>query len=525
MITTFLWIIALIAITLASMMLSNRLKVAYPITLVIVGLLVAIIPSTPRVQLDPEIIFILFLPPLLYESGWAVSWKELWKWRRIVGSFAFLVVFFSAAAVAVVANLVFPGFSLALGFLLGGVVSSPDAVSTAAILRFVKIPKRFSAILEGESLLNDASSLIIFRFAAVAVTTGQFIWYQAAGQFLWMVVGGVAIGVVIGYLALKLHKHLPMDANTDVVLTIVTPYLMYIAAETLEASGVIAAVCGGLYTASQRHRVFTAETRTRATHVWDTLVFLLNGVTFILVGLDLPDIIDGLRAEGMDLWQATWYGLIATLVLIIVRYISVYSAIIVTQIMKHFITVADDQIPSWKVPVIFGWAGMRGAVSLAAALSIPLMAGDVPFPHRNLIIYITFVVIFITLVVQGLTLPIMIRKMKIDDPGDYLSDEETELLLERELSRTALSYLRKYYPEDYAHNPNLRHLAKYWEEVIDSEIGGLSPESQKIYMEILERQRTALMTLNKRPDINEEIIRNYYRQLDLEETKWLQNSL
>lgn len=513
--------IALIALTVGTMMLSNRLKVAYPIALVVIGLLVCIIPGTPKIQLDPEIIFIIFLPPLLYESGWAVSWKELWKWRRTVGSFAFLVVFLSAAAVALLANAVFPGFSLALGFLLGGVVSSPDAVSTAAILRFVKVPKRMASILEGESLLNDASSLIIFRFAAIAVTTGQFVFYQAAGQFLWMVIGGIGIGVLLGYLALKLHKKLPMDANTDVILTLVTPYLMYICAELLGASGVMAGVCGGLFTSSQRHTIFGAETRTRATHVWDSLVFILNGVTFILVGLELPDILDGMRADGISLMQATWYGLLATGVLILVRFISVYGAIVVTQVMKHFITVADENLPDWKTPIVFGWAGMRGAVSLAAALSIPLMAGDAPFPHRSLIIYITFVVIFITLVVQGLTLPMLIKAVKLEDPGDYLSEEETEALLERELARTALSYVKKYYPEEYATNAALRHLAERWKLTLASAVPPVTPESRQIYFEILERQRTALMTLNKRPDISEEIIRRYYRQLDLEETKWV----
>lgn len=520
MATEFLWLIGLVALTLGTMMLSNRLKIAYPIALVAVGLLVCFIPGTPRIQLNPEVIFVLFLPPLLYESGWAVSWKELWKWRRIVGSFAFLVVFFSAAAVACLANLVFPGFSLALGFLLGGVVSSPDAVSTAAILRFVKVPKRLASILEGESLLNDASSLIIFRFAAIAVTTGQFVFYQAAGQFLWMVIGGVGIGVLFGYLALKLHRHLPMDSNTDVILTLVTPYMMYIVAELLGASGVMAGVCGGLYTASHRLTIFGAESRVRGKYVWDSLVFMLNGMTFILVGLELPDILDGIRAEGVSLMKATWYGLITTGALIIVRFISVFGAIVVTQIMKRFITVADENIPDWRFPLLLGWAGMRGAVSLAAALSIPLMAGDAPFPHRSLIIYITFVVIFFTLVVQGLSLPILIERLRPEDPGDYISDEETEKLLQTELARTALSYVKKHYPEAYEESPALRHQVKHWRVTLETEASPMTSDCLKIYLEVLERQRTALLALNKRPDINEEVIRRYLLQLDLEETKW-----
>lgn len=519
---SFLWIIALVALTMATMMISNKLKIAYPIALVVVGLLVCIIPGTPQLELNPELIFYIFLPPLLYESGWAVSWKELWKWRRIVGSFAFLVVFFSAMVVALVANTILPGFSLALGFLLGGVVSSPDAVSTAAILKFVKVPRRLASVLEGESLLNDASSLIIFRFAAIAVTTGQFIFYQAAGQFVWMLLGGLLIGVAFGWIALKLHKSLPTDSNTDVIMTLITPYLMYIIAELVGASGVIATVCGALYTSHRRHIIFSPQTRTRATHVWESVVFILNGVTFILVGLDLPEILAGIRAEGISVTEATMYGVIISVALVIARFVSVYSAIVVTQIMKHFITVADERIPSWKGPIIFGWAGMRGAVSLAAALSIPLMAGSEAFPQRNLIIYITFVVIFLTLVVQGLTLPILIRLLKLEDEDDdHLPEEEAEEILRRALSQNALDFLREKYPEDLKQMPALQHFSAQWEQILSSDDPCISERGLAIYLELLESQRALLNLLNKEPQYPEEVIRKLYHQIDLEETKWV----
>ena len=247
---------------------------------------------------------------------------------------------------------------------------------------------------------------------------------------------------------------------------------------------------------------------------------MLNGMTFILVGLELPDILDGIRAEGVSLMEATWYGLITTGALIIVRFISVFGAIVVTQIMKHFITVADENIPDWRIPLLLGWAGMRGAVSLAAALSIPLMAGDAPFPHRSLIIYMTFVVIFFTLVVQGLSLPILVKRLRPEDPGDYISDEETEKLLQTELARTALSYVKKHYPEAYEESPALRHQVKQWRVTLETEASPMTSDYLKIYLEVLEHQRTALLALNKRPDINEEVIRRYLLQLDLEETKW-----
>ena len=187
--------LTLVIVIVLLIMLAQKIKVAYPVLLVLAGLGISFIPGTPIVEIEPELIFFIFLPPLLYEAAWNSSWKELWRWRRIVFSFAFVVVFFTAIVVAFAVNYLIPGFSLALGFLLGGIVSPPDAVSAGAILKFVKIPKRFQSILEGESLLNDASSLIIFRFALIAVATGQFIWHQAIMDFIWMCVGGAGIGI------------------------------------------------------------------------------------------------------------------------------------------------------------------------------------------------------------------------------------------------------------------------------------------------------------------------------------------
>src|SRR6185295_10279027 len=197
-------------------MLAVKLKVAYPILLVVAGLLISFIPALPEVHINPDLIFFLFLPPLLFEAAWSISFKEMRRWYRIIGSFAFVVVFFTALSVAVVTSYAIPGFTLALGFLLGGIVSPPDAVSTGAITRFVRIPKSTAAILEGESLLNDASSLIIFRLALIAVGTGQFIWQEAALDLLWMVSGGVGIGLLLGWLFVQAHKRLPTDAPSDI---------------------------------------------------------------------------------------------------------------------------------------------------------------------------------------------------------------------------------------------------------------------------------------------------------------------
>lgn len=515
----FLLLLILILLILAIIMFSNKIKVAYPVLLVLVGLGISFLPNMPIIEINPELIFIIFLPPILYEAAWANSWKELWKWRRIIGSFAFLVVFITAAAVAFVANWLIPGFSLALGFLLGGIVSPPDAVSAAAILKFVKVPKRIATMLEGESLLNDASSLIIFRFAALAVTAGQFIWLDATLSFIWMIVGGVGIGLLIGLIFRKIHKYLPTDANTDTILTLITPYLMYIFAEEVHSSGVLAVVSGGLYLSAQRNDMFSASTRIRSFNVWDSFVFLLNGLVFTLIGLDLPQIMSGIQKEGISIITATGYALIITLVLIITRILSSFGAVLVTQIMKNFISVADESVPSYKAPLIMGWAGMRGVVSLAAALSIPLMSGNEPFPQRNLILYITFVVILLTLVVQGLTLPYLIKKVKLEDFNDHLPEQEARELIHRELAQSSLVFLQSNYKDALERNDIV-----YFSQVLDEQLQTVlicqSEQRRKIGLEIVNHQREVLSSLNKRPEIDESIIRKFAYQLDLEESKW-----
>lgn len=511
----FLGVVILIVLLI---LLAGKLRVAYPVLLVLAGLGISFIPGIPQVNIDSELIFIIFLPPLLYEAAWKISWKELWKWRRIVTSFAFLVVLFSAFAVALAANYFIPGFSLALGFLLGGIVSPPDAVSAGAILKFVKVPRRLSSILEGESLLNDASSLIIFRFALIAVATGQFIWYEAALSFSWMVIGGIAAGVVIGLIIMKLHKYLPTDANMDVALTLITPYLMYIAAEEVNSSGVLAVVAGGLYLSNHRFSFLASSSRLRSINVWDSLSFILNGLVFMLIGLDLPQITSGLGDTSLG--TAIGYGLLVTLVLIVCRFVSAYAAVAITMIAKNFITVADTRHPGYKAPFLIGWSGMRGVVSLAAALSIPTVLADgSPFPQRNLILFITFIVILVTLLVQGLTLPYFIRRIKPKEVDYNMSDQEMSAMIRKDLYHYMLEHLNKNYSSEIQKELILAQIAQKWQrgETSDDEV--ISESGRKIYIELLSKQRAWLIERNKKMDIDEEIIRNYLSLLDIEQEK------
>jgi CPA1 family monovalent cation:H+ antiporter len=521
MIDDFPFYLSLIVAIVLLIMLANKIKVAYPVLLVISGLLISFIPGIPMIRIDPELIFIIFLPPLLYEAAWAISWKELWKWRRIIGSFAFVVVFFTAITVALVANHFIPGFSLALGFLLGGIVSPPDAVSASAILKFVKVPKRMASILEGESLLNDASSLIIFRFAMIAVATGQFIWHDAALSFSWMLIGGIGIGVLVGWIFMKGQKFLPTDANMDTILTIVAPYVMYIAAEEVHSSGVLAVVSGGLLLSNNRHQFLNTSSRLRGINVWESLAFVLNGLVFILIGLDLPEITSGL--EGVSISAAIGYGLLITAVLVIVRMISAYAAVIITLIARNYIPVADKRSPGFKIPVVLGWTGMRGVVSLAAALSIPthLYEGGPLFPQRNLVLFITFIVILTTLVVQGLTLPYLIKRIKMPSYNDYLPEDEAEEKIKREMAKFTIDHINDNHKNVLSKSRFLQQVHEKWTGKLEDDYEiQLTPEVREAYLDVLNQQRMWLIDQNHtHSEVDEDIIRKHLMNIDLEEER------
>ena len=408
----FIQFVYLILIILALVMIANKLRVAYPIVLVLGGLALSFTSVFSNVTIDPKIVFFIFLPPLLYEAAWQTSWKELWKWRRVIMSFAFPIVIITSCVIAFVSSAFIPGFTLALGFLLGGIISPPDAISATTIMRKVKIPKSLVSIIEGESLLNDATSLVIVRFAAAAVLTGQFHFQDAAIDFFLVIFMGTLIGLLVGVIFYLIHRWLPTTSSIEIVLTLVTPYCMYYSAEHFEFSGVLAVVSGGLFLSSKRQSMLNYRSRLEGVNVWTNIVFVLNGLVFLLIGLQLPSISQEL---GVTLETAIWYGLAISVLLIFTRLLCTFGASLFTRLMSRFIIVADPN-PGWKGPIILGWAGMRGVVSLAAALSIPLLDNnDQPFPNRNLILFITFIVILVTLVLQGLTLPWLIRKVKLED--------------------------------------------------------------------------------------------------------------
>ena len=502
---------------------ATRLKVAYPIVLVVAGLLISFVPGLPQVRIDPEMIFFIFLPPLLFEASWTISYKEMRKWWRIIGSFAFLVVFLTALSVALVAERFIPGFTLALGFLLGGIVSPPDAVSTGAITKFVRIPRSFAAILEGESLLNDASSLIIFRFALVAVGTGHFIWQQAAMSFFWMVIGGVGIGLGLAWLFMQAHKKLPMAASSDVAFTVIEPYCMYWAAEQLHCSGVLAVVAGGLFMSTRRMVFLNGTSRMKGFSVWESFVFILNGIVFLLIGLEMPEVVAGLRADGIPLGTAIGYGVLVTGVLIAVRILSAFGALLATLVFRPGVAPRNRSgMQMIQPPLVLGWAGMRGVVSLAAALAIPLtLEGGQPFPERNLILFITFTAILLTLVLQGLTLPYLINHWRVFD-GMATGDTEKETLkrMKHGLREHVYQFLKEKYGNEGLGNAGIQRLLHEWEERSKAtDDSWMNEHTRTIFTEMLDSQREYLLELNKDPQIEEEIIRQQLYRIDLEEER------
>lgn len=515
------FLLAMIAAIVLLEMWAARLRIAYPILLVVAGLLISFVPGLPAVKVNPDLVFFIFLPPLLFEAAWSISFKEMKKWWRIIGSFAFLVVFFTALSVAVVTNYFIPGFPLVLGFLLGGIVSPPDAVSTGAIMKFVRIPRSTATILEGESLLNDASSLIIFRFALVTVGTGQFIWHEAALSFLWMVVGGVGIGLLLGWLFVQMHKRLPTDAPSDIALTIIEPYFMYWATEQLHSSGVLAVVSGGLLMSNQRLSFLNAASRVRGYSVWESFIFILNGIVFLIIGLELPEIVNGLRAEGIPLSTAIGYGVLVTVVLILSRIISSYAALVATLIFRPGVAPGGgSRRRRLLLPLLLGWTGMRGVVSLAAALAIPVSLDGSGFPYRSLILFITFVVILLTLLVQGLTLPYFITRSRLFDPVNEESEELARQKIKRGLREHISRYLKDKHDSGLQDHAGMRKLMKHWEEKAKaSDDNWMDEQTKAIFIEMLDSQREYLTELNKDLTIDEEIIRNQLYQIDLEEER------
>ena len=512
-------------------MLSQKLRISYPIFLVLAGLLIGLIPGIPAITLQPDLVFLIFLPPLLYAAAWNTSWKEFWKFKRPILMLAFGLVIFTSAAIAYTAHSMIPDFSLALGFLLGGIVSPPDAVAAASVLEGLKVPKRINAILEGESLINDASSLIIFRVALAAILTGQFTLWKASTDFFVVAIMGIVIGLAIAHIVYAVHRFLPTTGSIDTAISIISPYLMYIAAEHFHYSGVLAVVSGGLFLSFRSHEIFTYNSRIQVYSFWETLVFLLNGIVFILIGLQLPVIINGL--EQYSIADAVLYAVVISLITIVIRIIWVFPGAYLPRILSKKIRHKEER-PSWQSVFIVAWSGMRGVVSLASALSVPVVLNsETSFPHRNLILFITFVVILFTLVLQGLSLPFIIRLLKIRNDEDNVVEHETSLRLR--MANAALEYMQNKYSDEIDTIDAYSRLKERYERIIDranrkllegeneSTVADFLPQYRKMLVELVGVRRNELKKMHNEKIYSDELLRNKEWELDLEEARLMES--
>lgn len=516
----------LLTVSLLSM-LSNKLGIAYPIFLVIAGLIIGIIPDIPNVTLKPDIVFIIFLPPLLYSAALNTSWRDFKGSIRSISLLAIGLVIFTSCIIAFLAHAIIPDFSLALGFVLGGIISPPDAIAATSIISKLKVPKRVVTILEGESLVNDASSLIVFRFALAAVTTGQFVLWKAGLNFVMVAGMGIFIGLAIAFVIYLIHRFLPTDSVTDTAISLVSPYIMYLAAEHFGYSGVLAVVSGGLFLSNFSHKYLNYDSRLQLQSVWNTIVFLLNGTVFILIGLQIPFILQGM--ENYSAGEAIGVAVIISLASVIIRILWVYPGTYLPRFFSKRIR-RREPFPPPKTVFIVAWSGMRGVVSLASALTIPLYLGNQEmFPHRNFILFITFAVILFTLVLQGITLPFLIRLLKIGDGG--VEDASNLFMLNRDLTTTVLHHMDKNYAREVKENDVYKRLRGLYQRLHDEAEQQAQNTNDRnmpksatkririLMLEMIKVQRQQLDDYEKEDKYSDELLRNKENELDFEEAR------
>jgi CPA1 family monovalent cation:H+ antiporter len=462
-------VVFIMAILISLTAIANKRKLPYPVLLVAAGLIIGFIPQLPDLALDPDVIFLIILPPLLYDAATKTSWHEFKISIRPISALAITLVFFTTVSVAVTSYYLIPGFSWPLAFVLGAVVSPPDAVAASGIIKGLGLNKKVITILEGESLVNDASALIAYRYAVMAVTTGTFVFWKAGLEFLLIAGDGILAGIIIGYLFVLAHKKIENNPVVETSLTLLAPFVSYLAAEQFHMSGVLAVVSTGLVMSWRAPEVFSYQTRIRTRVLWDTLVFLLQGFVFILIGLQLPSIIKDL--DNYPLVKILGYGLLISLVTIVVRIIWVFAGAYWQNFFQKkkkagdILSANDNQDNTWKNVLVVAWTGTRGVISLAAALALPLVLQDgTVFPKRHSIIFLAFVVIFVTLVVQGLSLPLLIRWLKIK-PQDDTDTEEKELQLH--FATSTLHFIEQELPVQLD-NKSRDYLKDKYEELINN---------------------------------------------------------
>jgi monovalent cation/hydrogen antiporter len=498
-------LLAILAGIAALTALAPVLRVPYPILLVIGGLALGFIPGVPELTMPPELVLVGVLPPLLYSAAFFTSLRDLRVKYRQIGQLAVGLVLATMVAVAVVAHYA-TGLSWSASFVLGAVVAPTDPIAATAIARRMGVPRRIVTIVEGESLINDATALVLYGTAVTAVVAGTFSFFEASLEFVLSVVGGVAIGLAVGWVVALVRIRLD-NIPAEILISLLSGYLAYIPAQSLGVSGVLAAVTIGIYLGWRSPELSTPAMRLQTFAVWETLVFLVNALLFTLIGMQLRPILDSL--SGISTGELIADALVVVATVMAVRIVWV---------------LARPQ----RYPFVVGWMGMRGAVSLAAALALPLETdAGVPFPGRDLIIFLAFAVILGTLVFQGLTLPKLIHFLRFEeDEGEAIEDTKARI----HAAEAALARLDELMDEEWVRPETAERLrglygfrrSRFLARVDgedDGEIERQSADFQRLRRELLEAERAAVVGLRRDGRISDEVMRRVERDLDLEDSR------
>jgi CPA1 family monovalent cation:H+ antiporter len=502
---------------------AQKSAVPYPVLLVLGGLSLSFVPLLPVIRLDPNLVLFFFLPPLLYPAALFTSWRDFRRNLRSILFLAIGLVLMTTTVVAWVAHTFIPGLPWAAAFVLGAIVSPPDAVAAEAILKRLGVPARIQTVLGGESLVNDATALVAYQFAVAAMMTGQFSLGGAGLRFLLVGLGGVGLGLLVGLIMRWVQGRLD-DPPVQITISLLTPFAAYLLAERLEVSGVLAVVVAGIYL-GWHSTALSARTRLQLQAFWEMAAFFLNGFIFIMIGLQLPDILQKLNREPLS--RLTTYAFLISATVVLVRIAWVFPATYLPRWLSRKMR-ERDPVPPWQHSVIIAWAGMRGVVSLAAAFALPIVLTDGhPFPGRNYILFLTFCVILTTLVFQGLTLPMLIRKLGVEDDG-ATDDEERRARLQA--NEAAVDFIeRKALEEHFPEEVMARVRAEYCDRIEQlnaccQETGNPSgevatPIYQRLQHGALQIERQTIIALRNSQAINDEALRRIQRDLDLAEAR------
>jgi len=505
--------------------LAQKLHQPYPIVLVIAGALLGFVPGIPRITLDPDVVFFIVLPLLLYSAAWLTSWREFSYLIVSILLLAFGLVAFTVFGVAAAAHYLFGGFDWKTGFILGAVVAPTDALAATTIAKRIGLPKQIVDILEGESLVNDASGLLALEFGIGMVVYNQVPTISdGLLRLAYLVVAGIAVGLITGWIVYRIER-LVDNAPIEIALSIFVPYAAYLTADAMHASGVLAVVVCGLYLSHHSSEFFSPGVRLQTSAVWDSLSFILNGLVFVMIGLQLPYVLGAIRGS-YRLPQLLLYGALFSGLLILLRLVWVFPGAYLSKLIRTHILHQKLMMPDVRGVLIVGWTGMRGVIALAAAIALPqMLANGQPFAQRNMIIFLAFSVIFVTLVIQGLTLPSLVRALGLAAvPGPDMEEEAAR----RAMLQAALAYLqtsRENETGDF--NAIYEDLEGHYQrrlEILSREhsqqredILRLHERHNGLLRDMLRVERQTAVRLRNQNQINDETLRHLERELDLRE--------